>query len=106
MARMSRLLRVAWGTILLVRPEAVLAAAGVRDPGMVPVARVLGARHLLQAAAIGPAAPPGLRRLGAATDVLHVASLAAAAALLPRRRRAAIADAGPESLITLLSLRS
>ena len=98
--RAAYLLRLSWGAALLARPGAVLAAAGVpADPTLTAVARVLGARHLLQAVVAGPGAPLVLRRAGAAVDVLHVGTCVAAAVALPARRRAAAADGIVETVL-------
>ncbi|MFB9358473.1 hypothetical protein [Actinoplanes nipponensis] len=87
--------RAGWAAALLLVPHRLLRAAG---PAPVPaaavaVARVLGARHLLQAAA-GAWAPAGpVTRLGAVVDILHTGSCVAFAAVSPRWRRAALLDA-------------
>lgn len=83
--------RAVWGTALLVSPEAVLRAVGEHDPDprSRAVVRVLGARHLAQAAFSGRA--PGRSTLadGAWVDVVHaLTSLALAAGDRPRARLA------------------
>lgn len=87
--------RAACGVALLLAPERILAWAGGAPvpPAAVTVARVLGARHLVQAGvtAFAPAGP--IVGLGAVVDVMHASSDAALAAVAPRWRRAALIDA-------------
>ncbi len=86
-------LRAAYGCALLVLPGALADRLAVPLDGRGrAVARVLGARHLLQAA--GTAADPRYPVLagGAAVDALHSASMLALAALDRPRRRAAALD--------------
>ncbi|TNM67098.1 hypothetical protein FHN55_11250 [Streptomyces sp. NP160] len=83
--------RATWGTALLVAPGPVLRLVGEAepDPRSRAVVRVLGARHLAQAAFSGRA--PGRATLadGAWVDVVHaVTSLALAAGDRPRARLA------------------
>jgi hypothetical protein len=88
-------LRLLWGTLLLLRSAPLLRAAG-HEPTTTAVttARVLGARHLVQAAAFIGSRQPALlrsrlsqllRRAGAGADALHALSaLGFAAAGLAR----------------------
>jgi hypothetical protein len=100
--RVVALVRAGWGAVLLCAPVSVLRACGYRSPGgAASVARVLGARHVLQAAvtlraaatwtAAGSEAVVGA---GAAVDGLHALTGVALAAGSPRWRRVAAADAG------------
>ncbi|MGH3421890.1 MAG: hypothetical protein ACRDOD_20120, partial [Streptosporangiaceae bacterium] len=57
------------------------------------VARVIGVRHVVQAAASGPAPTRAVLRLGAEVDVLHAASMVGLAALDRRQSRSALASA-------------
>jgi hypothetical protein len=76
--------RLAWGTLLLLRPQPVLRAARTApDPESVSVARLLGARHVVQAVALAAVpgsvwgaviSPRAVRRVGAVVDLLHAAS--------------------------------
>ncbi len=86
-------LRACWGVLLLAAPGPMLRALGGSDVGVGPrrVMRVLGARHLVQAAF--DVNHPGARRWGAVVDLLHSATAAGFAALSLRWRRAAGADA-------------
>ena len=93
--------RAAYGTALLLAPERLI-SLGTHRP--VPAsarafARVLGARHLVQAV-VSIAAPTG-RVLGggAVVDALHGSSQVALAAVAPRWRTAALADAALASLL-------
>lgn len=56
------------------------------------VARVLGTRHLVQAA-VTRSAGPGLHVLGADVDLLHSGSMVLLAAVARRHRRAALTSA-------------
>ncbi|MEH3078241.1 MAG: hypothetical protein PGN11_16530 [Quadrisphaera sp.] len=83
--------RATWGVLLLAAPERVLRAVGEHHPDARTraVLRVLGARHLVQAAFSGRA--PGRATLadGAWVDAVHaLTSLALAAGDRPRARLA------------------
>ncbi len=93
--RASAVTRAGWGFALLVVPERVLAISG---PGPVPthalvLARVLGARQLLQSAATVVAPTRPVAAVGAAVDLLHAGTDVALAAVSPRWRRIAVVDA-------------
>jgi hypothetical protein len=97
--RVTAVLRAGWAAALLLVPERVLRAGGQAPvpAAAVAVARVLGVRHLLQAA-VGATAPTGpVARLGAAVDTAHTATCLALAGVSPRWRRAALLDAAVES---------
>lgn len=87
-------LRLGWGSLLLVRPGAVLAGAGHADAGEGDraVARVLGARHLAQAAVQLAMPSPAVRDLGAVVDGLHAASALTLAIASPHWRKTALLD--------------
>ena len=97
--RVTAVLRAGWAGALLVVPGLLL-RAGNQAPvpaAAVAVARVLGVRHLLQAAA-GVLAPTGsVAGLGAVVDTLHASSCVAFAAGSPRWRRVALLDAAVET---------
>ncbi len=100
--------RAAYGVILLAAPGRLLAGAGATaSRRQRQVARLLGARHIVQAAAMARAGRPMLA-VGAVADGLHAASMAAVAVADARARRAALADAAVASLLTCLgaALRS
>ncbi|MCY0904151.1 hypothetical protein [Arthrobacter sp. H14-L1] len=96
--------RAGYGTVQLVAPNLLSErVAGLQlDGRATAVVRVLGARHLLQAAVVSVvqgSAPPGsprasaAHRLGSAVDALHAASMVLLAAADAKRRRAALTDA-------------
>jgi hypothetical protein len=93
--------RAGYGAALLLAPERLL-KLGTRPPipaSAVAVARVLGARHLLQSA-VTVAAPTGrIVDVGAAVDALHGGSQVGLAAVSPRWRSVALADAAFAALL-------
>lgn len=92
--RLVEAARAAWGATLLLAPRTVLTHVhGVRvDERSLVVARVLGARHLVQAGATLVTPRPAGLALGVVVDVLHAATAAGLAALDPTRRRAGVVD--------------
>jgi len=89
------LARAAWGAACLLGPGTVgrLLAGHEPDTRARRVLRVLGARHLVQAAGMRLLpAPVGLVG-GTAVDGLHAVTALLAALADPRRRRAELADA-------------
>jgi len=93
------------GTALLVAAGRLLRAVG--DPGDRPArfaARVLGARHLVQAAALAGSGGPAATRAGAAVDGLHAASMAALGLAVPGHRRAALASGAVAAWMAALEL--
>ncbi len=115
--RVLELVRAGYGAVQLVFVHA-LAELVVRhrlDGRAAVVVRVLGARHLLQAAVVSVAqgsAPPGsprsstVHRIGAVVDALHCASMVLLAAADVGRRRAALADAAVAGLFAAGELRA
>ena len=106
--RATAVARAGWAGVLLVVPEVVLRAGG---PAPVPaaavaVARVLAARHLLQATASALAPTGSVVRLGAAVDTLHTGTCVALAAVSPRWRRAALLDSVVEAAFAAASWRT
>lgn len=91
--------RAGYGGALLIAPGPVIRLVAGRPAGSRAraVARVLGARHLLQAA-LTAAAPDGPSLgIGAAVDLVHAASMAALALADRPARRLALSDALIES---------
>ncbi|GAB6902968.1 hypothetical protein JCM9957A_60600 [Kineosporia succinea] len=85
----------AFGAALLLRPREVIRAVGADPelPGLVVAARVLGARHVVQA--VGLTVKPGLVSTPASLiDGLHATSMVALAAISPSYRRVALVSAG------------
>jgi hypothetical protein len=73
----TELVRAAWGAALLLAPRPVLRhvhGAPLTGPG-VPVLRVLGARHLLQAAAVTVWPSHRVLLVAAAVDLSHCVSM-------------------------------
>lgn len=97
--RAGAAVRAGWAGLLLVVPERLLGMAGPAPvpPAAVATVRVLGVRHLVQAAvsAVAPNAP--VAGAGAVVDALHTATCAGLAALSPRWRRVALLDAAIEA---------
>jgi hypothetical protein len=93
--RATAVARAGWACVLLFVPEKVLRIGG-RPPipaAATAVARVLGARQLVQAAVTAVAPTGSIAGLGALVDGLHAGTTVGAAALSPRWRRTALTDA-------------
>jgi hypothetical protein len=88
------LLRGAYGVALCCAPATLIRLAGGAEAGPPAraVGRLLGARHIVQAAASAAFPAPLVLTLGAETDVLHSASMVALAVLSPPRRRLGLTD--------------
>jgi hypothetical protein len=102
MSRGLEAARALYGAGLLLAPSQAL-ARGARSPldrPAVVVARVLGARDLLQAAILWERPAPRWRLSGAAVDAAHAASMLALArwSRMPTRRRLAARNARTASL--------
>jgi hypothetical protein len=93
----TALLRAGWAIALLLVPEKVLRTGGPAPTAAIAVARVLGVRHLLQAAASAAAPTASVAVLGAVVDTVHTGTCAVLAVVSPRWRRAALLDAAVES---------
>jgi hypothetical protein len=89
------LVRGAYGAVLCIAPGALirLADASPASPRTCAVARLLGVRHLTQAALSAVRPSPALLALGVEADLLHSASMLALGALDPPRRRIGLTDA-------------
>ena len=87
--------RAGWAAALLLAPERVLGVGGQPSipTAAVVVARVLGARQLLQSALTAAAPTGSLLGVGAAVDALHAGTDVGLAAVSPRWRRIALIDA-------------
>ena len=88
------IVRAAYGIVLVTVPELVVRAYG-GQPGRPDrtVARVLGWRQLIQAAACAGAPGPQVLLLGAEADAAHALSAVALAAADRPRRRAGLTEA-------------
>ncbi len=86
--------RVLWGTALLITPEALLRDLPHQriDRPARMFARVLGARHLVQAVITGRGGTRGWVRVGAAVDATHAATMTGLAVLAPDRRKLALTN--------------
>ncbi|MEU2616344.1 hypothetical protein ABZ570_33005 [Micromonospora sp. NPDC007271] len=88
----SGLARLAWGATLIVAPRRVLRRWGHPSRLAVGTLRVLGVRHLAQAAVTLRRPAPAVLVVGAAADLLHGTSALALAAIDRRQRRLALLD--------------
>jgi hypothetical protein len=87
------LIRAAYGAALCCAPAPLIRLAGGPPDGRTrAVVRVLGARHLAQAAMVAWRPVPGVLALGVVVDMLHSASMIALAVADPSRRRVALTD--------------
>ncbi|MEU8264025.1 hypothetical protein AB0C02_25810 [Micromonospora sp. NPDC048999] len=84
--------RLAWGATLVVAPRRVLSRWGHPSGLAVGTLRVLGVRHLAQAAMTLRRPVPAVLVAGAAADLLHATSALALAAVDRRQRRLALLD--------------
>jgi hypothetical protein len=93
--RRIELARAGWGAALLLAPRQVLEQVHHVhvDRKSLIVARILGARHLSQAALSGIGPSPDVLALGIWADCAHAATALTFAALDPSRARAALTDA-------------
>jgi hypothetical protein len=100
-------IRAAWGGVLLTVPGLILHRLPEQpDSGLVAaVARILGLRHLVQAAIV--ARDPTRERIlaGAAVDAAHATSMLALAVLRPDHRALGLADAAVASTFTAAGIR-
>lgn len=105
-ARWTSLARAGYGAVLLFMPgHLIMAATGHPASGHVRVtARVLGARHLTQAAIISTLPVRGLIAAGAAADGLHAASMLLFTATERQRRVAVLADTLIEAAFTAAAM--
>jgi hypothetical protein len=89
------LARAGYGAALLCAPGPMIGVVTGQPPSRRArrVARVLGARHLAQAAITVLNPGPEVVALGVVVDLLHAASMFAFAAVVPDLRRAEFADA-------------
>jgi hypothetical protein len=85
--------RAAWGVVLIAAPERVLATGrGRSDRSSRAVLRLLGIRHLLQAAVVAGNPTPAAQDIGIAVDLIHAGSAAAFAAVDRDQRRFALTE--------------
>ena len=101
--------RACYGTALLLAPGPLIriCTGYPADARVRLTARVLGARHLLQAAltaGAGPGSGTGGLAAGAAVDLMHAASMAGLAAVSRPLRRTALTDAMLETALAAAGL--
>lgn len=105
--RRTAVARAGWGAVLVTAPSLTLRALGGRPGhGAVLVVRLLGVRHLAQAA-LSRLVPPTGRALAVAVaaDAAHAASMAALSVAARRWRRPARRDAVIAATWMLLGVR-
>ncbi|MFU8850745.1 hypothetical protein ACNAW0_07140 [Micromonospora sp. SL1-18] len=102
----SGFVRLAWGTTLIVAPRRVLRRWGHPSRLAVGTLRVLGVRHLAQAAVTLRRPVPLVLVAGAAADLLHAGTALALAAVDRRQRRIALLDTAIAGGWTVLDLRA
>lgn len=95
------------GTVLLAAPETVLSYGGLKQTSRIERAfvRVLGARHLLEMAALTRRHTPRWILASAAVDGTHALTMAALAAMRPTRRELALANLATEAMLTAYGIR-
>ena len=94
-----QIVRAAYGTALVLVPGPAIRLATGRIPSRraCRVARVLGARHLIQAGLTAAAPEPTVLAIGRQVDAVHTASMLLLAAVSRAGRRAALTDALTEA---------
>jgi hypothetical protein len=94
-----QLVRAGYGAALVLVPGPVIRVATGRPPGRLArrTARLLGLRHLAQAALTAAAPSPGTFAAGGDVDSVHAASMVLLAAISRSGRRAALTDALAEA---------
>lgn len=94
-ARVMLAARAGYGAVLVFAPGAVIGLYTGRQasPGARAVARVLGLRHLAQAAVTASTPTPAVLAIGAGVDLAHAASMLALGAPRWPLRRAPLSDA-------------
>jgi hypothetical protein len=104
--RPIELLRAAWGAVLLVAPGVVLRLVhAVRIDGRaLVIARVLGARQLLQASLSGIKPSPEMLAAGVCVDAVHSMTAVGLAVVDRHRARVGVADGIVAALWAALGL--
>jgi hypothetical protein len=105
--KLTGVVRLGWGAVLLANPVPVLrwVEGGKPDHRAAQVARVLGARQVVQAVLQGRDPHRVGRWLGAGVDLTHAASMVLLARADPARRRLALTDATIASAFALAGSR-
>jgi hypothetical protein len=101
------LARAGYGVALIGVPGLLIGLTGQKpDPRACAVARLLAARHLIQAGvtAVSQVGDPGgsvVLAGGAAVDLLHATSMVVLGAVDPQVRRATLSDAAVETTLAM-----
>jgi hypothetical protein len=97
--RALQIVRATYGVALVLVPGPAIRLATGRLPSRQAcrVMRVLGTRHLIQAALTAAAPEPAVLALGGQVDTVHTASMLLLATVSPVGRRAALTDALTEA---------
>jgi hypothetical protein len=101
--RAAAAVRAAVGLAMVTRAAAVARLLGAHPAGGHPVVRVLGLRHLGQAAVLAGRPDRAVVRGSSAVDGLHVLSCLLLAAASGSRRTPALRDAALESAVLLMT---
>jgi len=96
-------IRAGYGMLLLLAPDRMVQLyAGHRaDRAARAVARILGARHVVQAGLTLGSRDPAVLAVGAEVDLVHAATALGLATLDARRRRGGLVDAAAASLFAV-----
>ncbi len=97
-----QIVRATYGAALVLAPGPAIRLATGRLPSQraCRVARVLGTRHLIQAALTAAAPWPAVLAIGGQVDAVHTASMMLVAVVSRAGRRAALTDALTEAALT------
>jgi hypothetical protein len=108
MTRVLRLARLAYGTALLASPARIVRAYGgdPADEAITMAARILGARHVIQAVVTGNHPGPIRRYGGALVDALHALSMFTLASMDSDHARPALIDGSVAALFCVAGVRA
>ena len=101
--RLALVGRAGYGAVLLLAPRGVLSQFSGEpcDESTVRVARLLGARQVLQAAVLYARSAPAWQLGGAGVDLLHGLSMLGVAAVSPKYRKVALISARDAGVLAL-----
>jgi hypothetical protein len=102
---LATVVRAGWGGVLLLDPGFPLRLGGGENSRAVRVAtRILGARHIIEAAVLSRDDDAQVRHRIAAIDAVHALSMLGLGAISPRLRRDALLSAASATGLVALSL--
>lgn len=102
---LATVVRTGWGGVLLLDPGLPLRLGGGENSrGVREATRILGARHLIEAAVLNRHDDRRVRRWIAGIDAVHALSMLGLGALSPRLRRDALLSAASATGLVTLSL--